>query len=256
MEIIYTEETQSTNADLKAKCRDKTARNGMVIFAHNQTGGYGRYGKNWHHERDCNIAFSIALCYDSFEEFHGNISDSFETLALVGGVAVAWGILDFVDESKIGLKWPNDVLLDGKKVCGILVEKLVVEDVKWYILGIGINVNNAQMPNELAETATSLYLSTGKNRDIMEVFHAVLRCISTCFGYGLTEKYHPRIMQEYRKFCVHLGKDVKILVGNKEIIGKNIDVNNHGTIIIQNVESGELHNFSSGEISLRSKEGV
>jgi len=149
-------------------------------------------------------------------------------LPLVAGYAVARS----VDGS---LKWPNDVLLDDKKVCGILVERVHVAsphgDRPLAVIGIGLNVD--QTTDELpVATATSLTLAGGR-RDRTELFSAVLREL----GAGLrTVSQSPYdVVQGYRPLCDTLGRDVRVgLPGGAELVGRAVEIDDHGRLVVEN----------------------
>jgi len=231
MKLIVLEQAESTNTVLKQMCRDG-ADFGTVVYTENQTSGYGRRGKFWHSEAGSNISVSLSL-----RAFDGD-----GLLSLAAGVAVVDGIKAICGAHlPLGIKWPNDVLLGGKKLCGISCEK--IDNATLIVLGIGINVNNADFPQGLTQTATSLYLQTGRMWDLPLLRDEIVSRIFAGFSNDILEKV--------RQYCVNIGQNVR-LYGEKGIVaqGEVIDIANDGSIVILH-EDGELKNYHSGEISLR-----
>jgi BirA family biotin operon repressor/biotin-[acetyl-CoA-carboxylase] ligase len=159
-------ETGSTNDDLKVAAR-AGALEGSVLIAEAQREGRGRLGRSWHSPAGANLYLSVLLRPDLDDLV------SLPVLALVAGVAVAEAI-DEVTRVPTRLKWPNDVMVGGRKLAGILAE---VGDTKpmALVLGIGINVNQRDFPEDLEEIATSLLICRGVETDRATLVAAVLR---------------------------------------------------------------------------------
>ena len=155
---VYIPETTSTNTILKELCRDG-AKNGLMVYTYNQTKGYGRQGKHWYSEKDNSITMSISLLQPPLlPEF---------PLSIIAGVAVLRAV-SFYTCATLSIKWPNDILLNGRKLCGISCERVFLGDGGYAIVGIGVNVNNSNFPKELSDIATSLFLETDNKWDIMQ----------------------------------------------------------------------------------------
>lgn len=164
--ITVIHETGSTNDDLKVAAR-AGALEGSVLIAEAQREGRGRLGRSWHSPAGANLYLSVLLRPDLDDLV------SLPVLALVAGVAVAEAI-DEVTRVPTRLKWPNDVMVGGRKLAGILAE---VGDTKpmALVLGIGINVNQRDFPEDLEEIATSLLICRGVETDRATLVAAVLR---------------------------------------------------------------------------------
>ena len=175
--LIYLDKTDSTNR-VAARHAQNGASEGAVIIAGSQTAGRGRFQRPWHSPPESNLYFSIILRPDCPP---ARISQ----LPILAAAALLPVLDRCFDNGKstLSIKWPNDILAAGRKICGILCECEVEMDVAHYvILGIGMNVNNAVFPNVISRTATSLFLETGKTRaaarllaDILNHFEPVYR---------------------------------------------------------------------------------
>ena len=152
--IYYYEETGSTNMDAKLLA-EEGAMHGTVVVADKQNAGRGRRGKGWQSPAGKDIYFTILLKPDfSSEHMSG--------LTLVMALAVAQAV-SAMCEVEAGIKWPNDIVVNGKKICGILTEMSIEHDyVKYIVIGVGINVNMGELPEEIRESATSLFLESGR----------------------------------------------------------------------------------------------
>jgi BirA family biotin operon repressor/biotin-[acetyl-CoA-carboxylase] ligase len=183
MNLIILDEVDSTNRYLKELCLSGDAEYGTVVYCENQKAGYGRRGRNWYASAGESIAVSVALA--PFAE------DGL--VAVAAGVAVVralrGALVGLDSETAFKIKLPNDVLLNGKKVCGILGERIFGKK-EFIVLGIGVNVNNAVFPEELNGLATSLYLETGKLWHLKSLLDEILQqvfdfCDGSCRLDGL-----------------------------------------------------------------------
>lgn len=163
MRIFRMETTVSTNLD---------ARKGLpgdVFTAEFQTAGRGRLDHKWQSPKGTNLTFSVVL------DAGGAAPAEVATLPLVVGLSIADAAKALLGAGrKVSLKWPNDVFVEGRKVCGILCER----NGECVIAGIGINVNQADFPSEIADRATSLALATGSPLDREEVLSTILTALA------------------------------------------------------------------------------
>lgn len=150
------EEVGSTNERAAAWAR-AGAPEGAVVLTEYQTTGRGRHGRAWTADKGQNLLFSVVL--------RPSLSPNrLSLITVAAGVAVAETIEDFVSPHQAVLKWPNDVLLEGRKTCGMLLESSLAppDGDTVVVLGVGLNVNQTDFPDSLADTATSLRLTTGR----------------------------------------------------------------------------------------------
>jgi len=147
------------------------APEGTVLLAEEQTGGRGRGANSWHSARSTGIYCSVVLRPPLPP------SDVL-VLSLAAGLAVQHAIREIDPALNPDLKWPNDVLLDGRKVCGILAEmNAEATRVRYIVIGVGINVNQASFPSELRDLATSLRIATGTEWSRVELTAALLKSL-------------------------------------------------------------------------------
>ncbi len=144
----------STNAEAAAWAR-AGAPEGALVIAEHQTAGRGRLGRAWKDEPGQSLLFSLVLRPTLPPNRLGLVT-------LAGGIAVAEAVAEWTDAVEPRIKWPNDVLLNGRKCCGMLLESSVGGLDSFVVLGIGLNVNQGTFPDALAERATSLRLETGQ----------------------------------------------------------------------------------------------
>ncbi|MCL2620549.1 MAG: biotin--[acetyl-CoA-carboxylase] ligase [Defluviitaleaceae bacterium] len=245
MEIIVLNEVDSTNTALKEMLRDGTASAGAVVYSENQKSGYGRRGRFWHSEKGKNIAVSLAL-----QPFKGD-----DLISLATGVAVLQSLYDEYG-IHFSLKWPNDILYKGKKVCGISCEKIATANGQVIVLGIGINVNNTVFPEGMSDTATSIHLAlrdyAPKESEI--TLRGLLdNLLDSIFHWHdrLSSGFTDEVLSAVKTACINIGQPVRIVnegVTVAEGIAEGIDADG-GIIVI--TDNNTPKKFHSGEISLR-----
>ena len=148
------EEVGSTN-ERAAQWAQAGAPEGAVVLTEYQTTGRGRHGRAWTADKGQNLLFSVVLRPKL-------APDRLSLITVAAGVAVAETLDDFVSPHRAALKWPNDVLLEDRKTCGMLLESSIADTESVVVLGVGLNVNQTDFPDALADTATSLRLTTGR----------------------------------------------------------------------------------------------
>jgi BirA family biotin operon repressor/biotin-[acetyl-CoA-carboxylase] ligase len=204
------EEVSSTNALLKTLA-DDGAPEGLIILAHHQTGGRGRLGRTWADEPGANLLFSILLRPAIPHE-------QFPMLTYFAAVAVADAV-----QSQTGIvvdcKWPNDLLLGGKKLCGILLEGTQDKNRSPYaIIGIGLNVRQRTFPAELQETATSLAHHSPRTLDRAEMLRAILFQMDILYRNVLLGEFSS-IISAWERRAILFGKPVTVVQGSERRTG-------------------------------------
>lgn len=234
--------TESTQAEAKQLAEEEKPE-GMLVMAEQQTGGRGRQGRRWHSPPHKGIWMSLLLRPDLPLR-------SAPQLTLLTAVAVCRAIRR-VTGVQAGIKWPNDLLVDGKKVCGILLESAVEDtQMKYCIAGIGIDVNLEQedLPSELHSIATSLKLAAGQAQDRAELAAEVLNEMELLIGRYEVEGFQP-IKQLWEEMSVTLGRSVTIHGAQGVITGKAVSLDDSGGLNLLD-ESGQLATIFSGDIEL------
>ena len=221
--IEVVEATGSTNADLMARAHEPEIV-GTVRITTDQTAGRGRHTRVWEAPAGTQVAISAVLPA-------GDKPDRLGWLSLATGVAAASAI-ESVTSLRPVLKWPNDVLIDGNKVAGILAEVTSVGDLGIVVVGIGINTNMTaeQLP---VPTATSLAIATGQPVDAAAVAVEYLRALS---GQGWPEDI-AAVTENYRGRCDTLGRRVQLaLPGDETILGTAVDIDSDGRIVVEDAD--------------------
>lgn len=249
-DVYYFPEVDSTNNYAK-KLAQEGCEDGTVVLADRQTRGRGRLGRDWDSMDKKGIWMSVVL------RPAGGMED-IQIITLAASVAVVAAIEE-VFGTKAGIKWPNDIILDGKKVCGILTEmSMEMERVNFLILGIGINFSQKKndFPEEIKDKATSLgvYLKDMFGTDISKIRRSELvKIILFKFEevYDKVNKGHvSEVIEEWRKYSVTLGKEVCITFKEKQYVGIAQDIDENGRLIVK-CSDGITREVLSGEVSVR-----
>jgi BirA family biotin operon repressor/biotin-[acetyl-CoA-carboxylase] ligase len=244
-ELKYLNQIDSTNILLKQLALEG-APEGTTVIADSQTAGRGRLGRNWMSEPGNGIWMSVLL----MPQLHPT---EVQTLTLAASVAVCKA-LEPLKIKGLGIKWPNDILINGKKVCGILTELSAEDDrVVWVILGIGLNVNHVEkdFPPELSSSATSLRLNSeaGGNLDRSRLAAGILNNLEEVYNTYL-QKGSSWVAEEWRRRNLTLGRMVRLTSRNEDIIAMACDILPDGRLRVKK-EDGAIIDILSGEISLR-----
>ncbi len=231
--VYYFNSVDSTNIEAK---RAENVPDKSVFIAETQTGGRGRLGRKWTSPSGCGICMSLYL---EPEISAGDVS----VLTLVAGLSVCRAIKG----SRI--KWPNDVLIGDKKICGILTEMSAeIDRVNRVIVGIGVNVNNEVFGIDLIEKATSLYRETCRKHSREKLAADIL---SEFFGLydKFLEKGFEALKDEYAKKCVTLNREVVIIRNGIEQSAYAVDITENGELLVE--VDGKSFAVNSGEVSVR-----
>lgn len=223
-EVQVVSSTGSTNADLVAAARAGRAPVGTVRLAWYQTGGRGRLDRRWEAPPGSMAAVSVLV------DAAPVAADRLPWLSLVTGLGIVRGVEDATG-LRPELKWPNDVLLDGGKVCGILAERVEGPDGARVVLGFGLNLT--QRAEELpVPTATSLALAGAQDVDGTEVVAACLGALGEVLDRWRAGD--PTLVQDYRARCGTLGRDVVVhLPGGERAEGRAVDVDGDGRVVVR-----------------------
>jgi len=212
-----------------------------MVIAEEQTAGRGRWRRRWHSPPGKSLLFSLILRPNILPELAPQ-------LALVAGVSAARAIYQQTG-IKLGIKWPNDLLYEGKKLCGILVERAGATAL-CLVLGIGVNVNQEQddFPSELQDRATSLRMIAGETIPRVPLLQQILECLEEDYQEYCRAGFSP-IRERWLQYEAVLGKKVRIAMGNKEYCGKAIGLSEDGELIVLSPQ-GEETKFAAGEVTL------
>jgi len=239
--IIYYPVTSST-MDVARQAAADGAAEGTIVIADEQTAGRGRLGRKWLSPPESSVLLSIIL-YPKLEEL--------PRLTMAACLAVARSI-ERVTGLKPTIKWPNDVLIQGKKVSGVLIESDVQGDrVNYAIVGLALNVNldPSSIP-EIAETATSLKEALGHEVSRLEVLRALLGEFEDL--YSALRRGEP-IEREWRRRLETLGREVTVRSGQEVREGYAESVDEDGNLLLR-LRDGSLVTIAAGDVTLRAKD--
>lgn len=240
--IYFYEETDTTNNRARELALEG-APEGTLVVAEKQTAGRGRRGKVWESPLGTGIWMSLVLRPQIMPA-------EASVLTLLCGLATAEAIKAETGLSA-GIKWPNDILINGKKAVGILTEMdCEMSEVHFVIPGIGINVNTASFPPEITDIATSLYLECGKTVSRRRLVHKVLERLEEHYETFLRTGSFTAMLEDYRKHCITLGKEVHVL-GREPFFAEALDITPEGELLVRRADNGKEEVVFSGEVSIR-----
>jgi len=237
----FLSQTDSTNAEIKRSLSNILSEESLIVIADSQTKGKGRLGRTWYSDPGTGIYLSTFIRPSNITP------EQLPFITLMTGLATVIAVNEFIPQPAL-LKWPNDLLLKGKKIAGILCE-YHIEKVPAVIIGIGINANQIQFPTNLKDIATSLYLEFGKkiNRTIL------IKRLVTQLDYQYKNFQNNKIQAIINNWTTNtdlFGKTISLKKGDQNITGKAIRLDNRGRLIILN-DLGIEEAFDSGEVRIK-----
>ena len=241
-DIHVFEQTTSTNDVVEKLARDGV-REGVVVFAESQTRGRGRLGRKWVSPPRKGLWFSILL--------RPNLRPQETTqLTVASAIALRRAIFS-VTRLPVEIKWPNDILIGGKKAAGILTEMSAELDrVRHVILGIGIDVNQdaQEFPAEIRKIATSLKIEHGESMSRAALATAVLRELETEYSRICAGQFSD-VAADWMEHCTTIGKDVTVQIGDRKIRGRAESLDDDGALILRS-EHGRLQRITGGDVTI------
>lgn len=241
-EVVYVPEVDSTNHKAK-RLAEEGAGHGTLVVTDWQTQGKGRRGRSWSTPPGTAIAMSVIVRPRMRPE-------KASMLTLVMGLAVACAC-----RSLFGLdaqiKWPNDIVVGGKKLCGILTEMSAeMNEIHYLVIGTGINVNVETFPQDICETATSLCLELGKKVRRAEVIQASLEHFERFYDTFMETEDFSKLQKPYNQLLVSRDRQVRVLTPGNEYWGISRGVNGAGELLVER-EDGSTEAVYAGEVSVR-----
>ena len=218
---------------------------GTVVISEEQTKGRGRLGRIWDSKAHEGIWMSIILKPDILP-----YKSTF--LTIIAGASIAKALNDL--GIKVGIKWPNDIILNGKKLCGILTElSAEIERINYIVLGIGMNVKNKDFPSDIENIATSLY-KEGYEISRVDIVRYILCELEKNYIRYIVDGDKKSIIDIYKKYSVVLNKNIYIIKNEEKELVNCIDINLDGNLIVKRSD-GSIDEIISGEVSVRGENG-
>lgn len=238
--LVILKSVDSTNDEAKRLVRNNHD-DGIVVVAEEQFAGKGRLGRKWSSGSDGGLYFSVVMRPEL-------PPSDIASITLASGYAVCLAIREFTGlDARI--KWPNDVVIGRKKVCGILTEMSAQSDrIECVITGIGVNVNQSSFSREIADRATSLRLEARRSFNRSEFLAVLLNMLEKVMDVFLVS-LSADDMTDFRQLCVTLGRPVTIHRGNTELSGMAVDISPRGDLIVR-TDQGDV-TVNSGEVTVQ-----
>lgn len=239
--LFLFESIDSTNACARALA-EAGCEEGTVVIAERQTAGKGRLGRTWASETGMNLLFSIVVRPDIKPQKIG-------LLSLLASVATSTAI-EAALKIKTTCKWPNDLLLNEKKCCGILLESSLTQtSIQYAIIGIGLNVNQTQFDKTLEMRATSLRLAAGSEIDRVMLLKKIFEYLDRYYA-SIQHNERETILDDWRQRATMLGTRVMLLHGGHKISGIARDITHDGGLLLETTAGAQV--FYAGDVSFTS----
>ena len=246
--VVYYHETDSTNTRAKQAAEDGE-KSGTLFITECQTGGRGRRGRTWESPAGSGIWMSLLL-RPEIKPFDASMLT----------IVAAMGMKDAIEEI-IGagagqggihckIKWPNDIVLGDRKICGMLTEMSAETDwINYVVIGIGVNVNTTEFDDSIKDTASSILLQTGSSVKRSDVVVAFARHFSRYYEEFLKECNLSGLADDYNKALINVGRDVKIVERDGSFVAKAVGIDETGSLIVE--KDGDTIRIVAGEVSVR-----
>lgn len=249
--VLWLESVASTNDEAR-KWADSDAPHGAVVFADHQTGGRGRHGRSWLAMPGLNLTVSLIL-RPVFQPA------GFGLITLAASLAVCECISRSCSSLSPSIKWPNDILIEGKKCCGMLLESVIASDRNgsYVILGIGLNVNQVEYPGSLRASATSLMLACGRPVDRALLLADLLQRLERM--YSRVESRPEGIVKDYESNLDGIGRRLHLSDARSGYTYRGIfrGIDGSGALLLDldsDLDS-EIRSFHAGDVRLIENDG-
>lgn len=233
----------STNTKAKDFAKNNLI-NGSVFVSEEQVQGKGRLGRHWVSPKSSGLWFSLLLT--------PNIpSYQISKVTLIGAAAVFLALKDFNIDSKI--KWPNDIIINNKKICGILSElNGEINNINYLVMGIGLNVNMSSndFPEDIKDKSTSLSIEFNKSFDRKHLLATILNKFEYLYDDFLATGKLNETLEISRKASILLGKNVQCINGSQSLFAKATEITDDGELLVE-LKDGTLKKIICGEVSIR-----
>lgn len=242
-DIRVFQETTSTN-DVADKLGRDGVKEGVVVFAESQSKGRGRLGRSWLSSQGKGLWFSVLL--------RPVLSPQSATQMTIASATALSRALKQATGVQCEIKWPNDILVRDRKLCGILTEMSAeVDKINYVVLGIGVNVNfeETDFPPELRQIATSLAIEAGKTFKRAEIAAAILQELERDYARLRAGEFES-VAGEWEDNCTTIGRNVEIACGNRVVHGRAESLDAEGALLVR-TQHGHLERIIGGDVTLR-----
>lgn len=240
-DIKYFDSIDSTNTQAKKIATD--ASDGTIIISEEQVGGRGRLSRSFFAPKGKGIWFSIILKPNFLPQ-------EAPKCTLMAAVAITKAIEEETN-IKVGIKWPNDILYDNKKLVGILTEMNAEMDrINYIIIGMGINVNisTEEMPDDIKDIAISLSQISGNKVSRLNLLNKILYHLEKLYIISQEKGFTP-IFDEWRKYSITLNQSIRVIGTNETLEGVAVDIDEDGALLV-NI-NGQIKRVLAGDVSIR-----
>jgi len=243
--VFFSGKVDSTNNWAK-ELASFGAGEGLVTVAETQSAGRGRLDREW-------ISPAGGLWFSAILKPNLKPHEAVK-LVFVAGLAVAEVFSEFYG-LRVETKWPNDILVNRRKVCGLLAEMNTVGDtVNYVVIGIGVNANfdvKKALPEELWKNATSLQSELGRKVQLETLFRALLEKLEKVYELFMKEGFRP-VLEEWKKYAFFLGRQVEVTIQRENVSGLALDVDQDGALVLK-LENGRTKQVFVGDIRERTR---
>jgi BirA family biotin operon repressor/biotin-[acetyl-CoA-carboxylase] ligase len=238
---IYSFDSIDSTNTFARSLKENECPSGTLIIADEQTSGKGRQGRQWQSQKGKNLLFSV-VTRPLF------VHDKVRVLPFATALATADGI-EQETKSAVECKWPNDLLIGGKKVAGMLIETTTQNDaVMNVILGIGINVNQTEFADDIKEKATSLKLRSQQDVDRVRLLCAVLAELE--YRFEQLRHFSPQtLLDEWKQRATMLGSEITLVEHRTSIKARAMDVAPNGALVIEEM-NGTRREIFAGDVTI------
>ena len=242
--IIFFDSIDSTNNYLKKIANEEKEQ--TVVVADCQTMRKGRLGRNWESDSGKDIYFSVLLKPKIFPQ-------EVQSITLAISVAVARTLSNY-SSNEVKIKWPNDIIINNRKACGILTEmNAELDGVNYIVVGIGINVNrrHEEFNEELRDKASSLLENSKSNKELnrAKIVAELIKNIEDVYN-TFNKNEIDLLISEYKSKCITLNREIEIINNSVKQKGFALDLTKEGKLVVRLENEAKLEVFS-GEVSIR-----
>jgi len=240
-EIVYRYDSVTSTNDVARELAEAGAEEGTTVVAAEQTAGRGRYARRWHSPKGEGLYHSI-IVRPPVPPSRAPVLGLVAAVALAETLREEYGVL-------ADIKWPNDVMIGGRKVAGILLELEIEDDrVRYVVLGVGVNINQARFPDEIAEVATSLRRETGMTYDVETFRHRFFVRLEQWYEAWKAEG-EARLLARYEQLSSYVrGQRVDVLCGERRVRGRTCGLTPMGALLVE-TEDGRWEAILTGEVT-------